>query len=360
MRTVTFQSVLFGIARMQGYDPTRDLTPARMATFTEYVNQRILEAWKFEFWPEWTVTEQRQYRPSYTGAAVTAGTEQYFAATSSYYQALQASTGQAPATLVGSSYVENSAYWALCSATYSGPVWTAGTVFAVGSKTQNPNDGLFYQCIVAHTAGATFDATKFGVLTPFDKYVAYEQPGLTPIDEVQLASRRNPRVQTNNCAPLNFVPSNNGIQFDWRAPSTVWLTFRQRPPVFTTTLYSSATAYASGVTIYDATTGNCWTSSATTVAGESPSGTPSKWTLVPMPAILATFVKRAAFSDCLKDQKQTDRAVEELEEAFAELQDAQDRALAAQGQYAMAGVVTYGSSPVPAFNSTVQITGGYR
>ena len=356
MRTITFQSVLYGVVRALGYDPARDLTAARAGTLCEYINQRVIEGWKFDFFPEWTVTEQRLYRAVYASAtAYTATTEVYFYPTTQYYQALQASTGQAPALLQadGVTYYENGAYWALSAATYSASPWQPGIAYGVNSasnqlpyQVQNPNDGLCYQCIAAHTSGSSFDATKWGVLTPLDKYVGYDQTGLTAIGEVKLAARRNPKVRTNNPGYLDFVPSDNGVQFDWRAPNVVWLQFRRRPPVFTTTLYSSGTAYAAGVTVYDANgTGDCWTTTATTTAGQSPTSTPAKWSKVQFPAILGNFVKRAALSDALRDQKQTDRAAEELTEAYAELQDVQDRELAGQGQFDTASAQVYGGGP---------------
>ena len=363
MRTETFQSVLQAVTRALGYDPARDLSPARAATFCGYINQRIKEGWKWDFWPELMVTEARLYRPPWLSTeAVTAGTERFYYPAGNYYQALTASTNQPPALVqADGSYVENSAYWAASSATYTGPWWQTGMAFNVGDKAQNPNDGQVYQCISAHTAGATFDATKFGVLTPFDKYVAFDQvlangTKLTPIDEVAGAYRRNPKVFTNNPAPLPKVISDKGVQFDWRAPVTVWLNYRLRPSVFTTALFSSTTAYAAGVTIYDASgTGNCWISATATTAGDTPTSAPSKWTLVPMPAFLTSFIIRAVMSDALRDQKQTDRADDELNNAYAELQDLQDRVLAAQGQYDTASAVVYGGGPVPSFNNTVSI-----
>lgn len=59
MRTVTFQSVLHGAARMLGMDPARDLTFPQAATLTEYIQTRFDEAVGFEFWPELMATEER-------------------------------------------------------------------------------------------------------------------------------------------------------------------------------------------------------------------------------------------------------------------------------------------------------------
>lgn len=359
MRTVTFKSVIDGICRGLAYDPARDLNASRFASLTEYVNQRMIEGWKFAFWPELTACEQRWYRPWYAAAeAVTAGQERFYGPTGQYYQALQNSTGQKPATTTdGVTYVENSAFWAVSAATYSGPLWIPGLVLAIGDKVQNPDDGRMYQCIAAHTTGAVFDATKFGILTPLDKYVAYDQAGLTPISEgKQPAYRRNPKVFTNNPGPLAFVPGNNGLQFDWRAPVSVWIEFRPVPPQFASTIRSDSPAYAAGVTLYDTATQDCWTSLAAINPGESPTSTPAKWRRILFPAILASFVKRAALSDAIRDQKQTGRADDELVAAQEELQDTHDRILEAQGQFETAAVVAYGGGPASSYSNYVTLT----
>jgi hypothetical protein len=59
MRRVSFQSVLHGAARLAGLDPTRDLREPATSVFLEHINQRVAEAWRWDFWPEWTLTEER-------------------------------------------------------------------------------------------------------------------------------------------------------------------------------------------------------------------------------------------------------------------------------------------------------------
>lgn len=381
MRTVTFQSVLNGITQLLGMVPSRDLNPNRAAALVEYINQRMVEAWRWDFWPEWTVAEQRYYRPLYdatqtvtagsvgSGNIVTGGTEVYFPASGQYYQALQnqAPAAQAPAILTNNVWAENSAWWALSRQSYASglvtgtlwqngqtswsptmtpnpaTMWTPNTAYVVGQQVTNPNDGNGYQCIAAHTSGASFDATKFGVLFPFNKYVGYEQTqgstALTPIDEVKGVWRRNPRVFTNNPGPLGWSPSDAGVQVEWKAPNMVWVEFRLRPPVFTASIWSSTTAYAAGALVYaPATSGECYVALAATTGAE-PSANPALWKRQVMPAVTASYVKRAAFADALKDQKQTDRAAEELQEAQQEIMDAWDRL---QGVADQAAVVAYG------------------
>lgn len=350
MRSVTFQSVLNGAAAKLGMDPLRDLNPARAASLTEYVNERVKEAWKFEFWPEWTVTEQRYYRDVYDAAkAVVSADERVFLADGCYYQALRLQTpaAQPPAILTGATYVENSAFWARSQASYAGPDWATGLNLAVGDKVRNPADARFYQCIVAHTTGAVFDGTKFGVLTPFDRYVAYEQTGQTKMDEVKAVTRRDPRVWPGRPCGVAFAPSADGIQIlDHSAPGVVWVTFRLRPPQFTSVLYSAAGNVALNDLRYwpsgSGGTGEVYQAlQAQTPAALNPA-TAAYWSKVSFPDILANFVKRAVFADALSDQKQQDRKTNELETAYDELAEASDRALSAQGQFERAAVQTYG------------------
>lgn len=358
MRTVTYQSVLNGIAMSLGLDPNRDLNSTQAAKLTEYLNQRLPEGWRWDFWPEWTVVEQRVYREAYDATRnVVATDERYFTAAQNYYQALRAQTpaAQAPATLTGTVYVENSAWWAVSAQSYSGNDWATGATYSVGTQVRDPSSGRFYQCYTAHTSGASFDLTKFGILTPFDPYVGYDQTqagvALTPIDEVKGVYRRNPRVFPKNPGAVPWQPSNNGIQVtrggvSSTSPSTpalVWVEFRLRPPVFTSTGYVASKIYAAGDLVYYSTnaggTGECYLA---LQAGTGNLPTVSAfWSKVNFPMVLGSWVKRAAFADGLKDQKQTDRAVEELEEAKEELAEACDRAL--QGQFERVGVATYGA-----------------
>ena len=48
MRTVTYQSVLWGAARLLGLDPVRDLNLQMAARLTEYINRAVAKGWRFE------------------------------------------------------------------------------------------------------------------------------------------------------------------------------------------------------------------------------------------------------------------------------------------------------------------------
>ena len=356
MRTVTYQSVLWGAARLLGLDPVRDLNLQMAARLTEYITRAVAKGWRFEQWPDSTLTQQRYFRPvydpaaTYAASAVGAPVEVYFIAADRYYQALQPSTGQLPATWdpVGCTWTENSAYWAESHPRYCGPLWMPNTNYGVGYasglpfQVKNPTDGNYYQCTTAHTSGSTFDATKWGLLTPFSRYISYNQPGQTVIWEAPsvCAFRRDPRVFTSNPWAIRTWRNDAGITFPGETVNSVWLQFWTAPPQFVSALFSATTAYAKGVTIYDPATGDCWTSVTTTTAGQNPSSTPASWSRILFPFVLAAYVKRMAMADLLRDQKQTDRAQAEQAAAEDELQDEADKALTGQGQTETATVET--------------------
>jgi hypothetical protein len=345
MRTVTFQSVLEAVARRLGMNPKRDLTLDRSRTIASYIQERMIEGWKFDFWSEWSPTEQRSFRKGWVlNDFAQAGDEVLFIPDGNYYQALQTQAlgTQAPALLSGSSYVENSAWWARSASQYSASDWVSGATYAVGQQVRNLVDGSPYQCISAHTAGGTFDATKWGVLKAFSWTIDYQQQGANAIDAVKGVYRRDPRVFKNRAGELPFALNENGVQVGSRMatpPSTVWMTFRLPPPIYTAEAWVSGQAYDEGDVVYYQ--GDCYLSLIGNNTG--PVESVSNWSLQPVPATLASWVKRAAAGDSQGDQKQTDRKAADLEEGHEELSDVWDREMAAQGQFESAVVATYGA-----------------
>lgn len=374
MRAVTFQSVLNGVAIALGLNPQRDLNPARAQMLTEYINRRLETCWKFEFWPEWTPCEQRALRlawnpaTAYPAPAIGAPQEVWFPPTNTYYQALAANTNFPPALEVAGTWLVDGLHWAIAAQGFGVPTWSGdiyylgaspvqaytlpdwqpntayngGAVLGTpGDQVRNPNDNQFYQCVVAHVSGLTFDATKFGLLTPFNKYISLDQPGFTAIGQVKRVCKRDPYVYPKTPGEIPFRISGKGIQLKQDAPGLVYVEYRQRPPVFTSTPWSSTAAYVTGNVTYGSD-GNGYLALQNS-ANQNPVTQAAYWQLIPFPEVLATSVKRFALSDAYRDQKQNDRAKEEEEAAREELQDVWDAEVASQGQWASAAVETYGS-----------------
>ncbi len=237
--------------------------------------------------------------------------------------------------------VENSAYWAELAPSYTTADWLALTAYAVGAKVVDPDTQIQYQCHTAHTSGAAFATTHWGVLVPLTRYIAYEQTGKTAIGGVQIVAINDPDNRLQTPFKIDHIGFNaDGILVPTFAPATVYVKFRRRPYQYTATEYVNAASYAVGDLVYyspeayrciQVTTGNHLPTEA------------AYWVKVDFPLILADFCQRAAFSDWLRDQKQTARANAEEARAWTELQARADRELDQQGVYETASVQTYGS-----------------
>jgi len=188
MRTVDYSDVLAGTAALAGMnylpgDALSDIGAPEFNLFRTFHDRRLQVAQEIHYWPELCPVEQRYYRAAYDATEdVAAGDERYFIAAQKYYQAIRAQSAdtQSPATYTAGEWVENSAYWAECAQSYDVTDWASGTALIVGDQVRNIYDGRFYQCHTAHTTGANFDETKFGELTPFDKYIPYDGTGTRP------------------------------------------------------------------------------------------------------------------------------------------------------------------------------------
>ncbi len=362
MRTVTFKSVLEAVARRAGLDPAT-WSSGDQANVLEFINAWIKKGWEWEFWPELTPLEQRAYRDAYNSATnypaptATVPQEVWFPAAQRYYQALQATAGNDPAVLTGGLWVANAPWWAdsvmgysygvpfgeVVPSPYYGADWQPNTAYVAGpaAVVRNPGDNRFYQCITSYAGSVNFDYTKFGILTTFERYVALDQLGQTPIGEVHGVFRSNPRTSPRFPGPLTFVIDNRGILPAPTAGVQVWIEFRLRPSVFTLTAYDNAVAYAIGDEVYQAATGECYLSLTTANTGNAPETHPTNWQKVDFPYILAEFVKWAVYADLLRADGQNQKGDKAEDKAMTQLYQASDVALASQAQYERAAVQAY-------------------
>jgi len=317
MRAVDYSECLYGSAAFAGFGKG-DIGSPEFALFRTFHDRRLQMAWEIHKWPDLCPIEQRQYRPNYSGTATygvntdptadNSANEVYDVPTCSYYQSLQtANTGNSPS--VGG--VENSAWWAVCKNQYEANDWVSGAQFNVGDQVRNPADNRQYQCITAHTSGGTFDGTKFGLLTPFNRYVAFEQPGLTAIGELFRAFDKDPRV-TTQLRKFPFMVSQDGFQFSGPATNLVWLYYRTRRPVLTGDAWDSTVAYAIGAQVYFAAvsggSGNFYTAATATNAGDSPVSAAAKWSVIQIPYIFRGYLIEGGYADWLTSDGQSDKA----------------------------------------------------
>jgi hypothetical protein len=319
VRTVDYSDVLRGSAALAGLGAS-DVGIGEFALFREFHDRRFQKAWEIHRWPDLCRTEQRTFRPLWSSAntyVVTA--EVYDVPTATYYQSLQNANTNNPPSIAGA---ENSAWWAKSLNQYSAPLWASGVTYAVGTQVQNPNDLNYYQCITAHTSGGSFDPSKFGLLTPFDRYVAFDQVDaagnpLTPIGEFFFCTDINPKLSTKT-VEFPFDLSENGAQFVQlkHEISFVWVHFRIRRQLLAGDDWDAGLAYASGTQVYYVGTGNTiqkakgnfFTATASTSVGDSPETAPNSWSAIQIPYIFRAYLITGGYADWLTGDGQANKA----------------------------------------------------
>ena len=230
MRTFDYSEALYGSAAKAGLLPG-DLDDNVFALFRGFHDERLQVGYEANYWPELCPLRQMLYRPAYAATeTLTAGDERYFLPAQKYYLALrgQSPAVQAPATLDSTGQWQvNAAYWAESAASYDGlNDWTSGEALIEGDQRRNPYDGRYYQCHTAHTTGTTFDATKFGELIAFEKYVPYDGSTVLPAAGSGLPSGQR---RTGTVALGNGVDSGSVTGLALPFTPTVVLAWITRP-----------------------------------------------------------------------------------------------------------------------------------
>lgn len=353
IRTVSFQSVLYGGIRRTGADPTA-LDSVSLANACEFLQSWTKKAWLWEFWPELCPIELRAYRDAwdaeeaYAAGVVGAPIEVWYPPAQLYAQCLTANTNNTPFVQLNGIWVPNTPFWELSTENYSAVPWATGADYVAGvpgtpaSIVTSPIDNNKYECVVTHVAGANFDPTKFAILTTFEKYVALDQNGKTPIGEVAQISRSNPRTNPRFPGIIDFLLDNRGILPAPLSGVQVWVLFRMRPPQFTTEAYDNEATYDAGDVVYQPeTTGECYMSLVDDNTGNTPEDSPTDWERQPMPEIFEEAVKFGVFAELLRSDGQNDKADDNEESAKAKLSEASDIALPQQAQFERAGARVY-------------------
>lgn len=351
MRTVNYSEVLQLVSELAGV--TYADLPAELALrLRGHISRRFREMWEADYWPELTRVEERRYRLDYAGGTAysapttTTASEVFYPPTKGYYQALRATTGNAPATLSGGTYTTNSAYWNAAQGSYSGNDWAASTAYTVATVVRYPDNNRYYACHTAHTSGASFDATKFGILTPFDQYVGYTQTSQTAIGEVREVFSSDPRV-SKGYYTTPFTLSVNGVQCT-TGPAIVWVEFRTRFAPLTGGDYSATATYAVGDQILFNSSGsvkNFYACVTATSAGESPTTAAAKWSIIEIPYLFQPFLVMGAYADFLRMDGQNDKAGQQDRLAASYLEAERVKLWDAQPQQSLVSMSTaYGAS----------------
>jgi hypothetical protein len=323
MRTVTFLNMYEALLRREGKDPAADpLTAAQKNVRADILQAAVAKGWRHAWWPDLMTTERRQFAANWaSGTAYSSGAQVYYSVSDKYYQALQSSTGQAPASALG---VENSAYWAELALSYEAEDYAAATTYAVGDQVFYPTTNLYYQCIAASTGNLPTATAYWGPLTPWVRRIDFDQSWeSTEIDDLDLefgAFETDPRMYGGAGRLTGLTLDETGVLFyDDDTPTRPWLQYRTRPPQFTRTDVVGGTSYAADAVVYYPTTGQCYVCIAATTGSTCPSTT--YWALQEVPEFLREFAVREAAAQLLSEDEGRYRAAalaeDELERLYA-------------------------------------------
>jgi hypothetical protein len=320
MNTVDGETILLGAGGLAGLSD-EEVTGTEFTALRRSLSRRLRQGYRFAAWPELMRWETRYFRQVWTSvASYVAGDEVFHASSQQYYQALRSSSGQAPAD---ASDVVNDAYWALAATDYNADDYDASVAYAVGDQVYYPTTDSFYQVHTAGVAGTAPTVTAtWGILTRFDRYVAFAQTGRTVFRDVTGVTRLNPKFSGGGLGgslALPFWISENGVQVN-EAVASVVIEWRLSAPQLTGSVWDEDKVYASGDQVYftdpdNDFVGNFFTCNATTTAGQNPRTTSAKWDVVELPQFLERFLIQALYADWLKGDRQTEKAV--LEEGAA-------------------------------------------
>jgi hypothetical protein len=302
MKTISAQRLFEGVNELWSGNSELPST-ADFPSVRGHVDMALGEAWVYEswdqkWWPFLMRTERRYFRANWLAASTYNKTNEVFdAATQQYFQCLRNSvtgSGNSPTDSAGD---ERSAYWAECAAVYTGANWLTGTAYVVGDIRYYPVDNNYYQCHTAHTSSGTLIPTatggdeRWGVLTPFERYVDKEATGQTAIGNTYLVTTADPR-STAGYTDLTWEELNDRVYVRDEV-AFCWISFRLARPRLTGTFFSTTATYAADAQVYYTTTagvGNFYRCVTATSAGEDPDDTAAKWAVVEIPDAFAEFL----------------------------------------------------------------------
>jgi hypothetical protein len=247
--------VVYGVANLLGIDTTYDLLKDHARGFSTAINGAFRYAWELWDWPELTVTEERALRQV-------------------WHSDVTYSSGQG----------ENSELYYLPNETYY-------------SVIGNPPVGT----IPPGHSDITVPLSYYFAEIPFnelDKHIAYEQHGKQDIGQIYAVYGSSPRTNTPAWR-WTASPSGVGLDVSLFTGTTVWITYKPRPPKFSTNAYKTTIAYSRGDTVLDLDSGDCYV--ALTASTGQALNLPAYWLRQEFPYILSEYVQYAAASDQADD-----------------------------------------------------------
>jgi hypothetical protein len=255
VRTVSFQSVYEGVLSRHGLDPlayTADHDTAR--AIANNITRRARKGWKTWDYPEFTRTEERAFRASWSA------TRQYKRMGSDLHR-------------------PDELYWPV--APY------AGYYRVLTTANIDPPIG---------TPPTANSPAYFELFTP-EPYIERDQLDRNPIGEVLGVYSSDPSFETD-CAisiALPFRPSERGIRIlgEGVSNATVFVWYQVPPPQFSKKPWAAGKSYLPGdIVFYN---GDCYSCIVANSADAPPNS--SSWMLEPVPDTLAEYLVAGAYAD---------------------------------------------------------------
>lgn len=245
MRRIAYSTLLGSVRDRMGWVDAADdgLNNEEFASARRALSQALAEIQESTWWRDLMRTERRAFRDTWDSLLTyAAGEEVYHPGSDAYYQALRASTGEAPADADGAGgWDVNLAYWAEVESDPEADDYDAATAYEPGDQVRNPDDGLVYQCHTASTGNAPSDADYWGELAPFVSYVPWEQEGQNRIGAVRAVTEDDPR--RIGARAVLWEPASDGVQVFDCFVARPWVHFRLPTPRLTGDAWSATAAY---------------------------------------------------------------------------------------------------------------------
>ncbi len=252
MKTQTYAYVLQRAVELTGraYPPLTE----EANQFRGFMAQGLRMFWEMFPWSDLESAPQYFFASDYSASTTyTLGDVRYFPATTTYYQALRATTGNDPATLSGSTYTLNSAYWAEAHPYYgqsSGGNYSSSTTYTVGQQVLYLPKQQYYQLFATASAGtAPTNASYWGLLTPWVRQidVATASPEIGTILGLWGV---NPYI-TRNQNQYRIERNGSGIVIRREIP-WIWVENRSLPPSWASDPSTVPYIFAESVALYGA------------------------------------------------------------------------------------------------------------
>ena len=149
--------------------------------------------------------------------------------------------------------------------------------------------------------------------------IAKSQPGLTTITDVFGIFADNPDAMVSPRTEEWVMRSDKIILDPKKSPATLYVDYRPEPYQYTATEWDSQTAYAAGDLVWNAKAnggdGHCYQCLIAN-SNQQPDLVANYWNKIPVPTVLAEYLKIAIYADTLREDGQIDKADDE--EARAE------------------------------------------